>query len=97
MKFSAKTVMKTATFRDLSLGRTQATLVEYPLSGFFADTDHYHRNTMSNVKTYAFLTATVVGLVYSVFNLYVVWKNVKVEQPKTAANEDSLLPAAPSM
>jgi hypothetical protein len=97
MKFSAKTVMKTATFRDLSLGRTQTTLVEYPLSGFFVDTDHYQRHTMTNIRTYAFFSVTVIGLLYSVFNLYMVWKNVGVGGSKAADNEDSLLPAAPSM
>lgn len=61
MKFSAKTVMKTATFRDLSLGRTQATLVEYPLSGFFDNTDHYQKNTMENIRTYFFLSVALIG------------------------------------
>ena len=82
--------MKTATFRDLSLGRTQATLVEYPLSGFFDDADHYRRHTMNNIGTYFFFSAAVIGLFYSVFNLYVVSKAVKQERT-TGDKESSLL------
>ena len=77
MKFSAKTTMQTATFRDLSLGRTQATLVEYPLSGFFEETDHYRLNTRSNIKTYFCLSAAVMGFLYSLINLYGVSKVAK--------------------
>lgn len=77
MKFSAKTVMKTATFRDLSLARTQATLAQYPLSGFFEEDDHYHRHTMASLGTYFFLIAVVVAFVYSLINLFVVCKAVR--------------------
>ena len=34
MKFSTKTVMKMATFRNLSLGRNQGSLVVNPLAGY---------------------------------------------------------------
>jgi len=89
MKFSAKTTMNTATFRDLSLGRTQATLVEYPLSGFFEETDHYRLNTRSNIKTYFCLSAAVMGLFYSLINLYVVSKAAKRERRRRRSNRKS--------
>lgn len=91
MKFSAKTVMKTATFRDLSLGRTQATLVEYPLTGFFEETDHYRLNTMGNIGTYFCLSAAVMGFFYSLFNLYFVSKVAKAEGRKGRNRNSSLL------
>jgi len=90
MKFSAKTVMKTATFRDLSLGRTQQTLVEYPLSGFLDESDHYHRHTMDNIATYFYLCAAVLATIYSLYNLYIVWKAAKAEQT-TGDKKSSLL------
>ena len=91
MKFSAKTVMKTATFRDLSLGRTQATLVEYPLSGFFDEADHYRLDTMGNIATYFCLSAVTFALFYSLYNLYIVSKAAKAEKLKEGDNKSSLL------
>lgn len=90
MKFSAKTVMKTATFRDLHMGRTQATLVEYPLSGFFSEADHYSRNTLGNIGTYFCVSLVTFALFYSLFNLYTVWKKASAEKVKDN-NKDSLL------
>lgn len=87
MKFSAKTVMKTATFRDLSLGRTQATLVEYPLSGFLDAADHYRRHWMDNFVTYFSLSAAVIVLFYSLYTFYTAVKVAKTEELKN----DSLL------
>lgn len=90
MKFSAKTVMKTATFRDLSLGRTQQTLVEYPLSGFFAEADHYRLHTMDNIVTYFSFCAAVFAMIYSLYNLYMVSKAAKSER-STDDSKNSLL------
>jgi len=90
MKFSAKTIMKTATFRDLSLGRTQVTLVEYPLSGFFDEADHYRQDTMGNIGTYFCLSAAVFALFYSLYNLFIVSKATKAEQ-LLGDNTNSLL------
>lgn len=90
MKFSAKTVMKTATFRDLSLGRTQQTLVEYPLSGFFEESDHYRLHTKSNITTYFCLCAAVFATLYSLYNLYVISTVVKGKHPN-GDNKKSLL------
>mmetsp|Transcript_7002 Transcript_7002/g.20311 ORF Transcript_7002/g.20311 Transcript_7002/m.20311 type:complete len:536 (-) Transcript_7002:1209-2816(-) len=90
MKFSAKTVMKTATFRDLSLGRNQATLVEYPLSGFLDEADHYRRDIFGNIATYFCLSAVALVMFFSVFNLYRVSKTVKAEKQQ-ANTKDSLL------
>eukprot|EP00535_Pseudo-nitzschia_heimii_P009854 CAMPEP_0197173388 /NCGR_PEP_ID=MMETSP1423-20130617/344_1 /TAXON_ID=476441 /ORGANISM="Pseudo-nitzschia heimii, Strain UNC1101" /LENGTH=498 /DNA_ID=CAMNT_0042622203 /DNA_START=192 /DNA_END=1688 /DNA_ORIENTATION=- len=90
MKFSAKTVMKTATFRDLSLGRIQQTLVEYPLSGFFDEDDHYRQHTMDNIATYFCLSAAIFATVYSLYNLYIVSTAVKREE-STSDGKSSLL------
>jgi len=90
MKFSAKTVMKTATLRDLSLGRTQATLVEYPLSGFFEDTDHYRRDTMGNIGTYLFFCAAVCAMLFSLFNLCVISRAAKLERAPRNKNASLL-------
>ena len=87
MKFSAKTVMKTATFRDLSLGRTQTTLVEYPLSGFFSDSDHYQLHTLDNVKTYLGFFAVLIAFVYSLYNLVVVWRTRRTEETESQQEE----------
>lgn len=61
--------MKTATFRDLSLGRIQTTLVEYPLSGFFDDSDHYRSATMGNIWTYFFFSIVTFALFFACFDL----------------------------
>ena len=92
MKFSAKTVMKTATFRDLSLGRTQQTLVEYPLSGFFSETDDYQLHTFGNIATYFCFFAAVIATMYASFNFYKVSKARKAEKASsTGDNENALL------
>ncbi|VEU40007.1 unnamed protein product [Pseudo-nitzschia multistriata] len=90
MKFSAKTVMKTATFRDLSLARTQTTLVEYPLSGFLDASDRYHMNILGNFATYFCLCAVVLAFYYSLYNLYRVSKAAEAERQQ-GSNKDSLL------
>jgi len=90
MKFSAKTVMKTATFRDLSLGRTQATLVEYPLTGFLDEADHYHRDTLGNVARYFFLSTMTMALFYSLYHLYTVSKAARAAKQRDPF-KDSLL------
>jgi len=93
MKFSAKTVMKTATFRDLSLGRTQATLVEYPLSGFYDKSDVYRKDTMGNIATYLFLSTMSLALFYSLWSLYIVAKTAKAKKMEKGSDnkQDSLL------
>jgi hypothetical protein len=67
MKFMAKTNMNTATFRDMSLGRYQGTLVATPLTGFEGKKS-WRRESFSNKMTYFFLAISVVfftyGLVY---------------------------------
>lgn len=70
MKFSAKTVMKTATFRDLSLGSNQASLVEYPLSGYINSSTEYQLKGMGTFATYFFLAVMSCAFAYSVWNLY---------------------------
>ena len=70
MKFSAKTVMKTATFRDLSLGSIQGSLAEYPLSGFIDSSKKYQRKTLANFFTWSFFVAVTCALCYSLWNLH---------------------------
>lgn len=65
MKFSAKTTMRTATFRDMSLGRTQGTLVESPLAGFLDSSREYRRDVVGNVLTYFFFITATLCLCYT--------------------------------
>merc|ERR1719464_580193 len=89
MKFSAKTAMRTATFRDLSLGRHQATLVEYPLSGYFDESDHYRRDTWGTIGTYFFLSLATVGLLGSCFCCFRTCQKVRSEEGKGGSSDDN--------
>lgn len=88
MKFSAKTVMKTATFRDLSLGRHQGTLVQTPLSGYVVRNGTFHKHRLSTAGTYLFFVGSAGLLAFSAYNLYKVKKRNKVGD---GANRESLL------
>jgi hypothetical protein len=88
MKFSAKTVMKTATFRDLSLGRTQQTFVEYPLSGFLAEASQFTYDAMSNFATYFWFIAVTMAFCLSLFCLC---KVSRYTTKSKGANQESLL------
>lgn len=65
----AKTTMNTATFRDMSMGRYQGTLVSTPLSGF-EGTKSWRSESLSNKLTYFYLCVAAVvfayGLIYFV-------------------------------
>jgi hypothetical protein len=67
MKFMAKTKMNTATFRDMSMGRYQGTLVSTPLAGFQGKKS-WRREAFSNQMTYLFLCVSAIvfayGLIY---------------------------------
>ena len=78
MKFSAKTVMKTATFRDLSVGSTQGSLAEFPLSGFIDSSKKYQKNTLTNAFTWLFFIAVSGALIYSLWNLYTLSRGAKL-------------------
>ena len=86
MKFSAKTYMKTATFRDLSLGRAQGTLVEDPFSGYIDESNwlsntlgisKYYQQTLLNLVTYFFFMGTVFGMCTAIYLLCIVSKETK--------------------
>ena len=63
MKFMAKTTMNTATFRDLTLGKTQGTLVNYPFTGNSATQTNYRKLAFGTFFTYVFfLFSTAVCL-----------------------------------
>jgi hypothetical protein len=64
MKFMAKTKMNTATFRDMSLGRYQGTLVATPLNGFNTQHDSWRRESWSNRLTYLFLFVALMCFLY---------------------------------
>mmetsp|Transcript_52592 Transcript_52592/g.127410 ORF Transcript_52592/g.127410 Transcript_52592/m.127410 type:complete len:596 (+) Transcript_52592:385-2172(+) len=68
MKFMAKTTMNSASFRDMSLGRYQGTLVATVLSGFDGKTGSWRQENWANRLTYVFLGLASVcflyGLVY---------------------------------
>jgi hypothetical protein len=78
MKFSAKTVMQTATFRDMSLARAQDALASKPLSGFMNLDYHYRREFLSNVFTYLLLVCSTFCLCYSLVFLYRAKRDHKV-------------------
>jgi hypothetical protein len=60
----AKTKMNTATFRDMSLGRYQGTLVATPLNGFNTPQGSWRKESWSNRLTYLFLAVAVVVFLY---------------------------------
>ena len=70
MKFSAKTVMRTASFRDLAIANLQGTLTSHSLSGYVDQTYEFHSHTKTNALTYTFLISMcmlcVASLVYLV-------------------------------
>ncbi|KAL3918528.1 MAG: hypothetical protein SGILL_004194 [Bacillariaceae sp.] len=63
MKFMAKTTMNTATFRDMSMGRYQGTLVSTPLAGFDGK-QSWRMESFSNKLTYFFLCIAAVIFAY---------------------------------
>ena len=87
MKFSAKTVMKTATFRDMSLGRAQGSLVKSPLAGYLHTSGLYRQKMMGNVWTYFFFALTSGALIYALVNFF----HVKKETNFEFDNHESLL------
>lgn len=59
----AKTTMNTATFRDMSMGRYQGTLVSTPLAGFEGK-KHWRTESFSNKLTYFFLAVAALFFAY---------------------------------
>lgn len=57
MKFSAKTVMRTASFRDLAMANLQGTLTTHSLSGFVDTTFEFQNKNKTNALTYTFLVS----------------------------------------
>ena len=57
MKFSAKTVMRTATFRDIAISHSQGTLASNSLAGYINESFEFHSKTKTNAITYTFLIA----------------------------------------
>jgi len=69
MKFSAKTVMTTASFRDLSTANLQGTLTSHSLSGFVDQRYEFHSKTKTNALTYTFLISMSLFCIGSLYYL----------------------------
>jgi hypothetical protein len=91
MKFSAKTVMKTATFRDLSLAKHQGTLVKDPLAGYYDDRHLYRHRGWQHTGNYFFLFLSCGALAFSVWNFYKVHTQAKRSNVGDGSNSQSLL------
>lgn len=89
MKFSAKTTMETATFRDMSLGRSQNSLADSPLAGYLNSGSHYRAALLGNFLTYVFLLLSTCALCYSCVSLY--RAKVDTDYDLSSAVKDSLL------
>jgi len=90
MKFMAKTTMNTATFRDLSLARSQGTLVDSPLAGFMdsrARSTQYMLESAGTVMNYLFLGVSVAVLFYGITNFWRVRRKVKLAPKAPKVNE----------
>jgi len=70
MKFMAKTVMNTATFRDLTLATSQGTLVSKPLSGYRVLKKH--RTGMFG--TYLYLLCSTSLFIYGIVKFHKIRK-----------------------
>eukprot|EP00980_Cylindrotheca_fusiformis_P002050 scaffold451_cov121-Cylindrotheca_fusiformis.AAC.6 len=93
MKFMAKTTMNTATFRDLSLARSQGTLVDSPLAGFLdsrARNNHYMMESVGTALNYLFLVLALGVLFYGMINFWRVRRKVKL-QPKFQKSNEPLV------
>ena len=89
MKFSAKTVMKTATFRDISLARAQGTLVVDPLAGYREDSRGPYRQTMlGNYLSYFFFIGTTIAMIASLYLLYMVARQSNYNFTSSGSPED---------
>jgi hypothetical protein len=93
MKFMAKTTMNTATFRDLSLARSQGTLVDSPLAGFLdgkARSKHYMMESAGTLFNYFFFILSIGVLGYGITNFWKVRRKVKL-QPKFHKSNEPLV------
>jgi hypothetical protein len=71
MKFMAKTNMNTATFRDMSLGRYQGTLVATQMNGIAnSRTNNWRREAWSSRFTYLFLAVALSFFIYGAAFFY---------------------------
>jgi hypothetical protein len=93
MKFMAKTTMNTATFRDLSLARSQGTLVDSPLAGFLdgkARSNHYMMESAGTLFNYLFFVLSIGVLCYGITNFWKVRRKIKL-QPKFQKSNEPLV------
>ncbi|KAL7499869.1 hypothetical protein ACHAWT_008717 [Skeletonema menzelii] len=69
MKFSAKTTMRTATFRDLAMANMQGTLTTQSLAGYVNESFEFHSKTKTNAITYTFLISMSMLCACSIYYL----------------------------
>lgn len=72
MKFSAKTVLRAATFRDMAVANLQGTVSKNPLAGYVDTSVDFESKTRQNALTYTFLVSMSLCLIGSLFYLYTV-------------------------
>eukprot|EP00934_Nitzschia_sp_Nitz4_P005262 Nitzschia sp. Nitz4//scaffold103_size77763//34328//36057//NITZ4_005443-RA/size77763-snap-gene-0.56-mRNA-1//-1//CDS//3329532322//5252//frame0 len=77
MKFSAKTVMQTATFRDMSLSRVQGSLADAPLAGYLNSGGEYVHDIMGAFFSYLLFAAALTCCCYNTYWYYVVKRATK--------------------
>jgi hypothetical protein len=75
MKFMAKTTMKTATFRDMTLAQQQGTLADAPLSGYQLKVRH---------NPFAGVVGTWLYLIFSIF--FLLWAVLKFRKVRKEKN-----------
>lgn len=88
MKFSAKTTMETATFRDIMLAKVQNTLVEKPLAGYLKTKGNYRGEQGANAWTTIFFTLAVSFFVFSIVILGKVYYEAKEAQKEIGSAGD---------
>ena len=91
MKFMAKTYMNTATFRDLSLARSQGTLVDTPLAGFAGSNSRrikYIQYAFMSFLNYVFLVVAIGVLIYGIVSFWKARAKVKRTPDMEDANKN---------
>ena len=94
MKFSAKTTMETATFRDIMLARIQNSLVERPLAGYLQTKGNYRGERFANALTTLFFLAASFLLIFALITLVKVAlaaKRAKIDIESSGDLKDELL------
>ena len=87
MKFSAKTVMRSATFRDMALANLQGTLTANPLAGYVDTSTDFESKTKTNALTYTFLVSMSLLMLGSLYYLFTVIQEARRSRSDVALTE----------